>query len=67
LEKDPEKRLKIPQVKVHPWVTKDGKYIMPESQREEWVTEEEIRSAIKPIDNIAILVRVDYSFQQKYL
>lgn len=37
-------------------MTKGGQFPMPESQEEVWVTEDEIRSAVKHIDNLAEVV-----------
>ena len=51
LQKDPEKRITLPEIKVHPWVTKMGEWPMMSTEENcvfEEVTEEEVENAFKP-------------------
>ncbi|KAJ3034249.1 Calcium/calmodulin-dependent protein kinase kinase 1 [Rhizophlyctis rosea] len=51
LQKDPEHRITLPEIKVHPWVTKFGEWPMLSEEENcvfEEVTEEEVENAFKP-------------------
>jgi serine/threonine protein kinase len=47
LEKDPDKRITISGIKVHPWVTRNGEHPMKADPLEVWVTDQEIANAIR--------------------
>eukprot|EP01116_Phalansterium_solitarium_P005884 TRINITY_DN180_c1_g1_i2.p1 TRINITY_DN180_c1_g1~~TRINITY_DN180_c1_g1_i2.p1 ORF type:complete len:475 (+),score=119.70 TRINITY_DN180_c1_g1_i2:235-1659(+) len=55
LQKDPDARPKISDVREHPWVTKNGQFPLDEPLAVS-VTEHEIRTAIKPLINIVNVV-----------
>ncbi|XP_028680524.1 calcium/calmodulin-dependent protein kinase kinase 2-like isoform X1 [Erpetoichthys calabaricus] len=61
LDKNPETRITVPQIKVHPWVTKHGTDILP-SEDENCilieVTEEEVENSVKHIPSLATVILV---------
>lgn len=62
LEKNPERRISVPQMKVHPWVTSHGaEPLPPEDDRccvliE--VTEEEVENSVKHVPSLATVILV---------
>ncbi|KAL1959018.1 hypothetical protein VTO42DRAFT_3259 [Malbranchea cinnamomea] len=70
LEKDPEKRIKIPELRVHPWVTKNGTepLISAEENTAEIVsppTEEEVNNAItKNMNHVLAVVKAVQKFKR---
>ncbi|VDD93107.1 unnamed protein product [Enterobius vermicularis] len=61
LKKDPGLRIMLHEIKVHPWVTKDGRYPMP-SEAENChlvtVSEEEIENCVRRIPRLDTLILV---------
>lgn len=61
LKKNPEERITVPEVKVHPWVTRNGSCPMP-SESENCVfvevTEEEIDNCVRTIPKLDTLILV---------
>ncbi|KAK0414876.1 hypothetical protein QR680_011653 [Steinernema hermaphroditum] len=61
LQKDPGHRLRLPDVKVHPWVTKHGTVPMPDEEDNchlVTVTEEEIENCVRVIPRLDTLILV---------
>ncbi|XP_074546972.1 calcium/calmodulin-dependent protein kinase kinase 2 isoform X1 [Halichoeres trimaculatus] len=62
LEKNPETRISIPQIKVHPWVTKHGAEPLPPEDDNCCmlieVTEEEVENSVKHIPSLATVILV---------
>ncbi|TKR76493.1 hypothetical protein L596_017620 [Steinernema carpocapsae] len=61
LQKDPGHRLRLPDVKVHPWVTKNGTIPMPEEAENchlVTVTQEEIENCVRIIPRLDTLILV---------
>jgi [calcium/calmodulin-dependent protein kinase] kinase len=52
LEKDPNKRITIQEIREHPWTTNEGKEMLISSEencnRDDNVTDEEVSKALKP-------------------
>lgn len=74
LEKDPEQRITLPQIKVHPWVTAHGKSPLP-SEEENCqlveVTEEDVLRVVQSIPRLDTLILVKtmlkkHSFQNPF-
>ncbi|KAM4053359.1 calcium/calmodulin-dependent protein kinase kinase 2 isoform 1-T2 [Anomaloglossus baeobatrachus] len=61
LDKNPESRISVPDIKLHPWVTKDGAEPLP-SEDENCtlieVTEEEVENSVKHIPSLATVILV---------
>ncbi|XP_071999453.1 calcium/calmodulin-dependent protein kinase kinase 2 isoform X2 [Engystomops pustulosus] len=61
LDKNPESRISVPDVKLHPWVTKNGAEPLP-SEDENCtlieVTEEEVENSVKHIPSLATVILV---------
>ncbi|XP_073482684.1 calcium/calmodulin-dependent protein kinase kinase 2 isoform X6 [Aquarana catesbeiana] len=61
LDKNPESRLTVPDIKLHPWVTKHGAEPLP-SEDENCtlieVTEEEVENSVKHIPSLATVILV---------
>ena len=62
LEKDPQNRITIAQIKAHPWVTRSGVHPMKDDPFAVWVTDEEIAHAIRSTESIANVVVISMSF-----
>eukprot|EP00741_Cyanophora_paradoxa_P001419 tig00000489_g1372.t1 len=59
LEKDPDKRLTIPEIKVHDWVTNHGRLEVASAPTGVLtVTEEEIKAALKVVDRAVLLANL---------
>ena len=68
LEKNPEKRITIKEIKDHPWTTEGGKVKLPtESQncRLVIVTEEDIQKSVKTIPKLDTLVII-FSYEEDF-
>ncbi|XP_072475060.1 calcium/calmodulin-dependent protein kinase kinase 1 [Notamacropus eugenii] len=61
LDKDPQTRIVLPEIKSHPWVTKNGKHPLP-SEEEHCsiveVTEEEVKNSVKQIPRLPTVILV---------
>ncbi|XP_029426767.1 calcium/calmodulin-dependent protein kinase kinase 2 [Rhinatrema bivittatum] len=61
LDKNPESRISVPEIKLHPWVTKHGAEPLP-SEDENCtlieVTEEEVENSVKHIPSLATVILV---------
>ncbi|XP_068939782.1 calcium/calmodulin-dependent protein kinase kinase 1 [Petaurus breviceps papuanus] len=61
LDKDPQTRIVIPEIKLHPWVTKNGRHPLP-SEEEHCsiveVTEEEVKNSVKLIPRLPTVILV---------
>lgn len=61
LEKNPESRISVPDIKLHPWVTKHGAEPLPgedENCTLIEVTEEEVENSVKHIPSLATVILV---------
>ncbi|XP_036392685.1 calcium/calmodulin-dependent protein kinase kinase 1-like [Megalops cyprinoides] len=61
LEKDPELRISIPEIKVHPWVTEDGSNPLPLEEEHctvVEVTEEEVQNSVKLVPSLSAVILV---------
>uniref|UniRef100_A0A8C5DTR7 calcium/calmodulin-dependent protein kinase n=1 Tax=Gouania willdenowi TaxID=441366 RepID=A0A8C5DTR7_GOUWI len=62
LDKNPESRISIPQIKVHPWVTRHGAEPLPPEDDNCCmlieVTEEEVENSVKHIPSLATVILV---------
>uniref|UniRef100_A0A8C3AJW3 Si:ch73-62l21.1 n=1 Tax=Cyclopterus lumpus TaxID=8103 RepID=A0A8C3AJW3_CYCLU len=62
LDKNPETRISIPQIKVHPWVTRHGAEPLPPEDDNCCtlieVTEEEVENSVKHIPSLATVIMV---------
>ncbi|XP_062333976.1 calcium/calmodulin-dependent protein kinase kinase 2 isoform X2 [Osmerus eperlanus] len=62
LDKNPETRISIPQIKVHPWVTRNGAEPLPPEDDNCCmlieVTEEEVENSVKHIPSLATVILV---------
>ncbi|XP_058857587.1 calcium/calmodulin-dependent protein kinase kinase 1-like isoform X1 [Acipenser ruthenus] len=61
LDKNPDTRISIPEIKVHPWVTKDDTDPMPLEEEHcsvVEVTEEEVRNSVKLIPSLSAVILV---------
>nr|XP_034953885.1 calcium/calmodulin-dependent protein kinase kinase 2 isoform X2 [Zootoca vivipara] len=61
LDKNPESRITVPEIKVHPWVTKNGVEPLPTEDENCTlieVTEEEVENSIKHIPSLATVILV---------
>jgi [calcium/calmodulin-dependent protein kinase] kinase len=66
LTKDPKKRIIISEIKQHPWITQNGTFPMTEEYEKFHVSENEIRSAIRHINNLAGFVVKTKGLAKKY-
>ncbi|MBN3308309.1 calcium/calmodulin-dependent protein kinase kinase 1 isoform X2 [Amia ocellicauda] len=61
LDKNPDSRITIPEVKLHPWVTKDGSEPLPLEEEHctvVEVTEEEVKNSVKLIPSLSAVILV---------
>ncbi|XP_058489000.1 calcium/calmodulin-dependent protein kinase kinase 1b isoform X1 [Solea solea] len=61
LDKNPETRITIPEVKVHPWVTENGLNLLPLEEEHctaVEVTEEEVQNSVKLIPSLSAVILV---------
>ncbi|XP_054851895.1 calcium/calmodulin-dependent protein kinase kinase 2 isoform X2 [Eublepharis macularius] len=61
LDKNPESRITVPEIKVHPWVTKNGVEPLPTEDENctlVEVTEEEVENSVKHIPSLATVILV---------
>uniref|UniRef100_A0A8D0E7B6 calcium/calmodulin-dependent protein kinase n=1 Tax=Salvator merianae TaxID=96440 RepID=A0A8D0E7B6_SALMN len=61
LDKNPESRITVPEIKVHPWVTKNGIEPLPTEDENCTlieVTEEEVENSVKHIPSLATVILV---------
>ncbi|XP_053225838.1 calcium/calmodulin-dependent protein kinase kinase 2 isoform X6 [Podarcis raffonei] len=61
LDKNPESRITVPEIKVHPWVTKNGVEPLPTEDENCTlieVTEEEVENSVKHIPSLATVILV---------
>nr|XP_008121669.1 PREDICTED: calcium/calmodulin-dependent protein kinase kinase 2 [Anolis carolinensis] len=61
LDKNPETRITVPEIKVHPWVTKNGAEPLPTEDENctlVEVTEEEVENSVKHIPSLATVILV---------
>ncbi|XP_006813514.2 calcium/calmodulin-dependent protein kinase kinase 2-like [Saccoglossus kowalevskii] len=68
LEKDPVKRISLPEIKIHPWVTLDGRiHLLSESDNCTLVevTDEEISNSVRHLPKIETVILVKSMLKQK--
>ncbi|XP_048677487.2 calcium/calmodulin-dependent protein kinase kinase 2 isoform X3 [Caretta caretta] len=61
LDKNPESRISVPEIKLHPWVTKNGAEPLPTEDENCTlieVTEEEVENSVKHIPSLATVILV---------
>ncbi|XP_053728932.1 calcium/calmodulin-dependent protein kinase kinase 1b [Synchiropus splendidus] len=61
LDKNPETRITVPEMKLHPWVTESGRDPLPLEEEHCWaveVTEEEVQNSIKLIPSLSAVILV---------
>ncbi|XP_061459025.1 calcium/calmodulin-dependent protein kinase kinase 2 isoform X2 [Rhineura floridana] len=61
LDKNPESRITVPEIKVYPWVTKNGVELLPTEDENCTlieVTEEEVENSVKHIPSLATVILV---------
>ncbi|NXG52027.1 KKCC2 kinase, partial [Psilopogon haemacephalus] len=61
LDKNPESRISVPEIKLHPWVTKNGMELLPTEDENctlVEVTEEEVENSVKHIPSLATVILV---------
>ncbi|NXR90809.1 KKCC2 kinase, partial [Hypocryptadius cinnamomeus] len=61
LDKNPESRISVPEIKLHPWVTKNGAELLPTEDENctlVEVTEEEVENSVKHIPSLATVILV---------
>ncbi|OPJ75048.1 calcium/calmodulin-dependent protein kinase kinase 2 isoform A [Patagioenas fasciata monilis] len=61
LDKNPETRISVPEIKLHPWVTKNGAELLPTEDENctlVEVTEEEVENSVKHIPSLATVILV---------
>ncbi|XP_063171385.1 calcium/calmodulin-dependent protein kinase kinase 2 isoform X2 [Candoia aspera] len=61
LDKKPESRITVPEIKPHPWVTKNGTELLPAEDENCTlieVTEEEVENSVKHIPSLATVILV---------
>ncbi|KAM4809405.1 calcium/calmodulin-dependent protein kinase kinase 2 [Rhinophrynus dorsalis] len=61
LDKNPESRITVPEIKMHPWVTKHGAQPLPTEDENctlVEVTEEEVENSVKHIPSLATVILV---------
>ncbi|XP_027704528.1 calcium/calmodulin-dependent protein kinase kinase 1 isoform X1 [Vombatus ursinus] len=61
LDKDPQTRIVIPEIKLHPWVTKNGKYPLPSEEEHCSIVEvtlEEVKNSVKLIPRLPTVILV---------
>ncbi|XP_059511209.1 calcium/calmodulin-dependent protein kinase kinase 1 isoform X2 [Stegostoma tigrinum] len=61
LDKNPDTRITVPQIKLHPWVTKNGTYPLPLEEEHcsvVEVTEEEVMNSVKLISSLSTVILV---------
>ncbi|KYO32027.1 hypothetical protein Y1Q_0007053 [Alligator mississippiensis] len=61
LDKNPEKRIMIPEIKLHPWITKLGEDPLPLEEEHctvVEVTEEEVKNSVKTIPSLPTVILV---------
>ncbi|XP_077995359.1 calcium/calmodulin-dependent protein kinase kinase 2-like [Glandiceps talaboti] len=68
LEKDPEKRITLPEIKMHPWVTLNGRDLLPNEADNctlVEVTDEEVDNCVVQLPKIETLILVKSMLKQK--
>ncbi|KAK3598344.1 hypothetical protein CHS0354_026602 [Potamilus streckersoni] len=68
LDKNPENRITLPEIKEHPWVTKNGEHPLPTEEENcvlVTVTDEEIDNVVKHIPKLDTLILVKSILRQK--
>ncbi|XP_052799906.1 calcium/calmodulin-dependent protein kinase kinase 1-like isoform X2 [Mya arenaria] len=68
LDKNPDSRINLPNIKDHPWVTKDGEFPLPTENENcilVTVTDEEINSVIKHVPKLETLILVKSVLRNK--
>ncbi|XP_069134610.1 calcium/calmodulin-dependent protein kinase kinase 1-like isoform X2 [Argopecten irradians] len=68
LDKDPENRILLSDIKVHPWVTKEGEFPLPTEEENcilVTVTEEDINNVVKHVPKIETVIFVKSILKQK--
>ncbi|XP_026717368.1 calcium/calmodulin-dependent protein kinase kinase 1 isoform X1 [Athene cunicularia] len=61
LDKNPERRITVPEIKVHPWLTKGGEEPLPLEEEHctvVEVTEEEVKNSVKTIPSLPAVILV---------
>ncbi|NWI14389.1 KKCC2 kinase, partial [Crypturellus soui] len=61
LDKNPESRISVPEIKLHPWATKNGAELLPTEDENctlVEVTEEEVENSVKHIPSLATVILV---------
>uniref|UniRef100_A0A8C7EFQ2 Protein kinase domain-containing protein n=1 Tax=Nothoprocta perdicaria TaxID=30464 RepID=A0A8C7EFQ2_NOTPE len=61
LDKNPESRISVPEIKLHPWATKNGVELLPTEDENctlVEVTEEEVENSVKHIPSLATVILV---------
>lgn len=64
LDKNPETRITVPEIKVHPWLTKGGEEPLPLEEEHctvVEVTEEEVKNSVKTIPSLPAVVRINHN------
>jgi [calcium/calmodulin-dependent protein kinase] kinase len=70
LEKDPKKRIKIPELKMHPWLTMNGQDPLPSTEvncTAVEVTDEDVANATRDFSNFPLLVLIKTMGRRKSL
>ncbi|XP_033747254.1 calcium/calmodulin-dependent protein kinase kinase 1-like isoform X2 [Pecten maximus] len=68
LEKDPNNRILLPDIKIHPWVTKEGEFPLPTEEENcilVTVTQEDINNVVKHVPKIETVILVKSILKQK--
>ncbi|XP_034143013.1 calcium/calmodulin-dependent protein kinase kinase 1b isoform X2 [Esox lucius] len=68
LDKNPYSRITVPEIKEHPWVTKDGTDLLPLEEEHctvVEVTEEEVQNSIKLIPSLSAVILVKYMLRKR--
>jgi [calcium/calmodulin-dependent protein kinase] kinase len=67
LVKDPAERITLPEIKVHPWVTKDGQFPLPTEEENchlVEVTEEDVAKVITSIPKLDTLILIKHMLKK---
>ncbi|KAK3083915.1 hypothetical protein FSP39_005274, partial [Pinctada imbricata] len=68
LEKNPDNRISLPEIKVHPWVTKDGEFPLPTEEENcilVTVTDEDLDNVVKHVPKLDTLILVKSILKHK--
>ncbi|XP_013397149.1 calcium/calmodulin-dependent protein kinase kinase 1 isoform X3 [Lingula anatina] len=68
LQKDPDQRITLPEIKVHPWVTEHGQVVLPNTEENcilITVTDEEVAEVVKHVPKLDTLILVKSILKQK--